>query len=88
MHPMKKIVIPEDKQKHLVAGFIVAATVSLLLGVWVGVAAATLAGAGKEIYDKASGKGTPELADFLFTVAGALIYATFAYLLPWLRSLA
>ena len=64
--------IPQDKKKHFVAGFAIAAVVSLFAGYIVGLLVAILAAAGKEIYDKVSGKGTPELLDFVATVAGAI----------------
>ena len=63
--------VQEDKKKHFVAGFIIAAVVSLFFGYIAGAAAAIVAGIGKEVYDKVTGKGTPEVLDFLATATGA-----------------
>jgi hypothetical protein len=60
-----------DKRKHLFAGF----AISFIIGVfspWRGVIAAILVGAAKEWWDS-KGNGTPELLDFLCTVAGAIL---------------
>ena len=35
---------------------------------------AILVGVAKEVYDRVTKKGTPELADFLWTTAGALTW--------------
>lgn len=35
---------------------------------------AVLVGVAKEVYDRVTKKGTPELADFLWTTAGALTW--------------
>lgn len=45
--------------------------------------AAILAGAGKELHDRWSGKGTPELADFLVTVGGGVAGMAAHALLLW-----
>ena len=63
--------IPQDKKKHFAAGFAIAAAASLFAGYIVGLLIAILAAAGKEIYDKVTGKGTAELLDFAATAAGA-----------------
>jgi hypothetical protein len=64
---------PLDKQAHLLAGAAIASTVTLYVGVaTAGFAAAVLAAALKELWDRA-GNGTPDLLDFLFTVAGACV---------------
>ena len=66
--------IPADKKKHLIAGFIVCAIVSMLFGYIVGFVSALVAGAGKEAYDYFTKKGTPEIADFLYTAVGAVCF--------------
>ncbi len=65
---------PPDKLQHLGAGFFVytAAYVGsgrgeLSLGVSVGV------GLGKEVWDRTTKKGRPEVSDFLWTVVGGLV---------------
>lgn len=64
--------IPTDKKKHFFAGFAITAVVSLFFGYIIGAVAAILAGAGKEAYDKVTGKGTPEVLDFVATAAWAI----------------
>ena len=64
--------IQQDKKKHFVAGFATTTVVSLLLGYIVGALASVIAGVAKEVYDKVSGKGTPELLDVVATVTGAV----------------
>ena len=61
--------IPQDKKKHFVAGFAITAIVSLFFGYIIGVIVAVIAAAGKELYDKVT--GTPEVLDFVATIAGA-----------------
>jgi len=61
--------IPIDKQIH----FFSAATLALLLyplGAATAALIVTLAAIGKEVYDKVSGKGTPEIADAFATIVG------------------
>lgn len=60
-----------DKWLHLTAGFIISFYVGLF-SILYGFVAGIIAAAGKEIYDKMSGKGTPEIWDFVFTVIGVL----------------
>lgn len=64
--------ISQDKSKHFIAGFGIAIIASLFVGYLIAVIVAILAGAGKEIYDKVTGKGTPEFLDFVATVVGAI----------------
>lgn len=76
--------IPADKKKHLVAGFFVCAIVSMFFGYIVGIIAALVAGAGKEAYDYFTKKGTPELADFLYTAVGAVCFLVVSALITLL----
>jgi len=64
--------IPIDKQAHFWAGAAIAASVTLYAGPLFGLAACVLAGAGKEVYD-ATGRGTPDVWDFVATAAGAVV---------------
>ena len=66
----KGYLFSSDKWLHLAAGFIIAFFVGLFGGY--GLSAGILAAAGKEIYDKFSKKGTPEVWDFVFSVVGVL----------------
>lgn len=70
--------IPEDKRKHFIAGFAIAAVVSLSLGYLIGIASAVVIGAAKEAYDYLKGKGTPELNDFIATALGAVCFTAFS----------
>lgn len=63
--------IQQGKKKHFVAGFAITAIVSLFFGYIIGVLVAVIAAAGKELYDKVTGTGTPEVLDFVATIAGA-----------------
>ena len=63
--------IPQDKKKYFVAGFAITAIVSLFFGYIIGVIVAVIAAAGKELYDKVTGTGTPEVLDFVATIVGA-----------------
>ena len=61
--------IPTDKQLHLYSGGMLAGML-MPFGfevAWLGV---VIAGVGKEIYDKVSGKGTPEWKDAFATIVG------------------
>lgn len=70
--------IPDDKKKHLAAGFAICAIVSLLFGYVIGFIVAAIAAAGKKTRDYITKKGTPELADFVYTVVGALVFIVFS----------
>ena len=66
--------MPKDKQKHLLAGLALSILAGLLLCPLIGLAAAAVVGALKEIvWDWLRKKGTPELMDFIATVAGGVI---------------
>jgi hypothetical protein len=43
----------------------------VFFGYIIGVIVAVIAAAGKELYDKVTGTGTPEVLDFVATIAGA-----------------
>ena len=78
--------ITTDKKKHLAAGFAICAIVSLLFGYVIGLIAATIAGAEKEARDYITKKGTPEFADFAYTVVGAFMFLAFSVvLLCWCK---
>ena len=75
---MKLPTIPHDKALHAVYGSaaaLVGALIGLMLAapLWAAaLALVTLSGFGKEIYDRATGRGNPELADAVVTVLGGL----------------
>lgn len=61
-----------DKMAHFIAGVLLFAAghfISIPVGLFLAFAYAL----GKEIYDYASGKGTPEWMDFVYTVAGGIV---------------
>lgn len=78
--------IPEDKQKHFIAGFTISVFASLFVGYLLGFLFALFIGAGKEVYDRVTGKGTPELKDFLFTAFGAIVSVVFSVILSLILS--
>ena len=66
--------MPKDKQKHLFAGLALSLLVGLLCNPFWGLTTAIVVGAAKEItWDWLLKKGTPELLDFVATVAGGAI---------------
>lgn len=67
--------IADDKKAHFCAGWAIAATALMFVNVWLSILLVAVAGAAKELFDKITGRGTPEIADFLFTLAGGLIGA-------------
>ena len=71
-------IFPEDKLLHLSAGYISSVITSSILAhynvkhsVWIGLGVGTVIGLGKELYDEFSGKGSPEVLDWLACTAGA-----------------
>ena len=62
-----------DKYKHIVVSAIIAVTLNLILPWWVAALITLTIGIGKEIYDKASGKGRAEWKDIVCDVAGVII---------------
>lgn len=64
--------IPQDKANHFIYGLAIFLAVGLAFGAIPGLAAAILIGAAKEIYDRVSGKGTPDVYDFVATVVGGV----------------
>lgn len=69
-----------DKQAHFWAGAAIAASVALYLDPLAGLAAGVLAGAAKELRDRA-GHGTSDIKDFFATAAGALV--VLPYCIGW-----
>ena len=64
--------LPVDKQLHLLGGYVITLTLAPI-GIWTALAACTLIAAAKElVHDYAMKRGTPEVMDWLATVAGGL----------------
>lgn len=66
--------IAYDKKLHYAAGLLIAGVLTNFIPVLFAVGIAVLVGVAKEVYDRITKKGTPELADFLWTTAGALTW--------------
>jgi len=73
--------IPKDKQDHFAAGVLIGFSSTCItieetkpaVSFAYAIGSAAVIGAGKEIiYDKWMGRGTPELADAVYTVAGGV----------------
>jgi hypothetical protein len=68
--------MPKDKKLHILAGLALSLAAGLLFCPIVGLATAAVVGALKEIiWDWLLKKGTPELLDFVATVAGGVLGA-------------
>lgn len=66
--------IPQDKCLHIIVGVMIFAITNLLLGSAVAMAVVTVVAAAKEVYDYFNkDKHTPDVFDFLATVAGGLL---------------
>lgn len=65
--------MPKDKVLHVIVGFAIAFFGGLALGPGFGFGLACLVGLAKEAYDKITGKGTPEILDWLATCGGGSI---------------
>lgn len=65
--------VGKDKIKHFLGGLAISILVTFVFTPMWGLIAAVIAGASKEAYDKASGKGKVEWLDFWATVAGGIL---------------
>ncbi len=65
--------IAKDKKLHFLVGFAIAFFLNIYLVVIVALA--------KEVRDKVSKKGTPELLDFIYTVVGGILAYLILYLI-------
>lgn len=63
--------LPQDKLMHYFVGSLITTTFVPLIGTYA-IIPTIIAAIGKEVYDKVSGTGTPELLDIVYTVAGGL----------------
>ena len=69
---MNKFLIPVDKANHFIAGTLVYCIAALFTSPALALLPVIAVAAGKEIYDALSKKGTPDVIDCLFTIAGAI----------------
>lgn len=66
--------IQKDKLLHFITGTYIFMISALFFQLWAALLIVAIVGALKEVYyDKILDKGTPELADFLYTLGGGLI---------------
>lgn len=65
--------IEKDKLLHIVVSAIIMTVLGLILPTMVAALATLCVGISKEIYDKISGKGHPELMDIICDCIGILI---------------
>lgn len=61
-----------DKKAHFLAGAAIAASVALYSTPLIGICACIAIGAGKEFYDM-TGRGTPDIWDFIATACGSVV---------------
>jgi hypothetical protein len=61
-----------DKLYHFTAGVIIYIFSSIILNNWLSMIPVIIIGAGKELYDLYSGKGTPDWWDFIWTIIGGI----------------
>lgn len=69
MH-LKETTMAEDKQKHLIYGFIIAMLFGMISPIF-GLGIALLAGVLKELYGM-TGRGTPDIMDVTYTALGGI----------------
>ena len=74
----KPFLIPRDKQLHLGAGFLITTSTSIISKqlhlnrpVIIGLSVGLFSGVAKELYDL-TGRGTPSLADAIYTGVGSI----------------
>lgn len=65
--------LPRDKVGHFIVGCLICFFASQLWTREVGLVLAIGAGVAKEIRDKATGKGTPEILDAVATISGGFL---------------
>lgn len=65
--------VPADKQMHIVAGFIIAAVITPLIGLY-SIAVVAVIATAKELYDDMNKDiHTPDIWDLVVTVAGGIL---------------
>lgn len=62
--------LAQDKANHALYGLAIFIAVGFVFGAVAGLVAATLIGAAKEVYDRVSKKGCPDVLDLVATAAG------------------
>lgn len=79
---MKLPLFPQDKANHALYGALIAAvaliaalvgSLPLVSGCWLAAVASGTFAIGKELHDRQTGRGTPDVFDAVATMAGALL---------------
>ena len=65
--------LPQDKANHFIYGLVGFLGVGLIFGVVAGILFSAIIGAAKEVYDRVTKKGTPDVLDFVATAAGGAV---------------
>lgn len=73
MSNFSKLLFAQDKANHIVYGAIIASVCSVVFALHIALIAVLAIALAKELYDKLSKRGTPELLDVLATVFGGLL---------------
>lgn len=73
MSKFSKLLFAQDKANHIVYGAIIASLCSVVFTPYSSLIVVILLALAKELYDKLSKRGTPELLDVLATVFGGLL---------------
>ena len=76
---MLQQLMQRDKLLHYAVGTLLYATSYAVVG-YLAIVAVVMAAVGKELYDKVSGKGTPEWLDAVATVLGGTVCLTVSML--------
>lgn len=66
------LLIPQDKANHFIYGCLIYFVLQFILTPVFALIATSGIAIAKEVYDKKSKKGTPEILDALYTVAGCI----------------
>lgn len=65
-----KFLKQRDKQQHIIISFYMTLILMLFIPMWLAITLTFLVGVSKEVYDKVSGKGSPELLDIVANTIG------------------
>ena len=71
--------IDKDKLLHFFWWSVLLTTLSVVFNDVVSITATVLVAIGKEVYDKVSGKGNPEVLDAIYGIAPCVIYLITKY---------
>jgi len=69
---MKLPIVPLDKANHFIYGALISGVAILVMPWLYAFIVTAVVGVAKEVYDHYSKKGTPDINDFLYTIAGSV----------------